>query len=257
MRRRINSWGLFALALLAVPPPLTAQIEPGSLVGKQELVSTLPADSEYPEPRELVRAETGRLSTMTARFHEGGKHGGIVEHREVFLAMHARPGFTGTAYDRGIAAVREDSLFRVVYVAEIDPGLGFVTRLETLVPPGSPFDARLLHVRYAQTGSGGVTEDLLFALDADGQLVEVPIVQPDLQQLLEEGEYLCCGRFTEFDDDMIEFTVYVTRSGRHGITHSVRSRFSLQGGFEFDAGRQQYVPRFRLVTLETSDREPR
>ena len=257
MSRRVISWRFFALAFLAVPPPLTAQIEPGDLVRKEELVSTLPVDSEYPEPRELVRAETGRLSTMTARFVEGEKHGGILEHREVFLALHARPGFTDTAYDRGIAAVREDSLFRVVYVAEIDPGLGYVTRLETLVPPGSPFDARLLHVRYAQTGSGGVTEDLLFALGADGRLVEVPIVHPDLQPLLEEGEYLCCGRFTEFDADMVEFVVYITRSGRGGITHTVRSRFSLEGRFEFDVGRKQYVPRFRLVAVETSGREPR
>lgn len=257
MSRRLYRWRFLALAFLAVPPPLTAQSEPKTLLRKEELVSTLPADSLHPEPRELVRAETGQLSTMTARFVDGEKHGGIIEQREVFLALYARPGFSDAAYDRGIVAVREDSLFRVLYVAEMEPGLGFVTRLETLVPPGSRFHARLLHVRYAQTGSGGVTEDLLFALGADGRLVEVPIVHPDLQQLLEEGEYLCCGRFTKFDADMIEFTVYVTRSGRGGITHSVQSRFGLEGGFEFDARRRQYVPRFRLVTVETSGREPR
>lgn len=249
-------WRLLAVAVLALPVPLAAQVEVGTLVRKEVLVSTLPVDSLHPTPRELVRAESRRLSTMTVRYVEGDRHGGRLEQREVFLALHARPGSSYSVYDRGTAALREDTLFRVLYVAEMDPGLGFVGRLETVVPPGARHDSHLLHVRYVQTGSGGVTEDLLFALDARGELVPVPIVHPDLDPLLEEGEYLCCGRFSEFDEDLIEFTVFITRSGRHGITHRVRSSFSVEGRFEFDAEANQYVPRFRLVAAETTGREP-
>lgn len=251
-----HPWRLVAIAVLTVPVPVAAQVETGSLVSKDVLVSTLPADSLYPTPRELVRAESGRLSTMTVRYVGGTQHGGKLEHRELFIALHARPSSSYAVYDRGTAALREDSLFRVLYIAEMDPGLGYIGRLETLVPPGARHDSHLLHVRYLQTGSGSVSEDLLFALDATEELVPVPIVHAELDALLEEGEYFCCGRFTQFDEDLIEFTVFVTRAGRAGVTHRVRSSFSLEGRFEFDAGTDRYVPKFRLMGTPTSGREP-
>jgi len=248
-------WRLVAVAVLAMPVPMAAQVETGSLVRKDALVATLPADSLYHTPRELVRAESGRMTTMTVRYVDGYQHGGILEHREAFIALFARRGRSYGPYDRGIAALREDSLFRVLYVAEIDPGLGYVDRLETLVPPGARHDVHLLHVRYVQSGSGSVSEDLLFALDATGGLVPVPIVHAELDALLEDGEYFCCGRFTEFDQELVEFTVFITRAGRAGITHRVRSTFSLEGRFQFDAEANQYVPKFRLVGTPTTGRE--
>lgn len=247
---------LIAFAALLPPQPLHAQIEVGELVRKNELMFTLPPDSLYEQPRELVRAASGRLSTMTARVVEGEVRGGRLQHREAFVALHTRPRLSYEVYDRGSVAIREDSLFRVLYVAEMDPGLGYVARLETLIPPGSPSQMHFLHVRYVQTGTGNVTEDLVFALDANDRLVEVPIVHPDLDHLLEEGEYLCCGRFTSFDEHLVEFTVYVTRDGRRGITHKVRSSFRLEGRFELDAETDQYVPRFLLVTEKTTGQEP-
>lgn len=257
MSRRLHHPGcLIALAALAAPQSLLAQLEAGELVRKEALIFTLPPDSLYEQRRELIQATSGRLSTITAHIVDGEVHGGYLEHREVFIALHARPGRSFELFDRGVAAVREDSLFRVLYVAEIDPGLGYVERLKTLIPPGSRSQMGFLHVRYIQTGTGYVTEDLLFALHASDRLVEAPIVQPDLDQLVEEGEYLCCGRFTSFDDDLIEYTVFVTRDGRHGITHRIRSRFRLEGRFELDVEAKQYVPRFRLVAVETTGREP-
>lgn len=245
----------FALLFVAGAPPLCAQVEVGQLRPKDDLVATLPPDSLYEEARELVRAYTGELTTMRAREVGGERRGGIMDRREVFIALHARPGRRGGGYelvDRGVAALRQDSLYRVLYVAEFE--LGFV-QLETL-----EFVARspvsLLHVRYVQTGSGAVEEQLLFALRADDELVQVPIVYPELDATLEEGEYFCCGGFTTFAEEEIEWRVFITRSGRGGITHQVRSRFELQGGFEYDPERQQYVPRFRLVAVESTDREP-
>lgn len=249
---------LLAIAALVVPLSLEGQIEPGALVRKDALLSTLPPDSLYPQPREVVRARTGRLSTMVVRLVAGDPSSGRLLHREAFMALHNRAGRRSfEPYDRGIVAVREDSLFRVVYVAEIDPGLGYVESMKTFAPPGSRSGMHVLHVRYAQTGSGGVTEDLLFALDADNRLVEVPIVQPDLDHLLEDGEYMCCGSFTSFDEDLIEQTVYVTRDGRRGVTHRIRSRFRLEGAFELDDEIEAYVPSFRLVATKTTGREPR
>lgn len=254
-RRVCRLCPLLGLGALAAPPALAAQVEVGDRVRKEALMSTLPPDSLYEQRRELIQAVSGRLSTMTARIVEGEVRGGSLEHREVFIALHARPGRSFELFDRGVAAVREDSLFRVLYVAEIDPGLGYVEHLKTLVPPGSRSQMRFLHVRYVQTGTGNVTEDLLFALHVSDRLVEVPIVHPDLDHLVEEGEYLCCGRFNSFDDDLIEFTVFVTRDGRRGITHRIRSRFSLEGRFERDSVTKQYVPRFRLVAVDMTGRE--
>lgn len=248
---------LLVIAALTVPLPLGGQVEAGTLVSKNVLVSTLPPDTLYPLPREVVRARTGRLSTMTVRLVDGEVAGGRLQHREAFVALHHQPNRKSfELYEGGVAAVREDSLFRVVYVAEIDPRLGFVEALKTFVPPGSPSGMSFLHVRYAQTGTGRVTEDLLFALDADNRLVRAPIVEPDLDHLVDEGEYTCCGRFTSFGEDLIEQTVYVTRDGRHGVTHMIRSRFRLEGGFELDAEIDAYVPMFRLVAVETTGREP-
>jgi hypothetical protein len=193
---------------------------------------------------------------MKARFVSGERRGGILEHRDVFIALHAPPREgVFELMRRGVVALREDSLYRVLYVAELDIGIGFVARLETLKLRSRRFDVNLLHVRYAQTGSGGVTEDLLFALGANGRLVDVPIVYADIDHLLEEGEYLCCARFTSFDEEAVEFTVFITRSGRAGVTHKVRSRYKLDGGFEYDAEAKQYRPRFQLVPAEVTGRE--
>ncbi len=247
---------LLAILLALAPLPLQAQVKVGRLLTKDELVATLPPDSLYEEARELVRAYTGRLTTMRTRVVNDERRGAIIEQREVFVALYARPGRRGSVYelvDRGVAALREDSLYRVLYVAEDE--YGFV-QMETLELAADRRFVSLLHVRYVQTGSGAVEEQLLFALGADGELVEVPIVSPELDALLEEGEYFCCGSFTSFDEDEIVQRVFITRSGRGGITHQVRTRFELQGHFEFDPGLQDYVPRFRLVATNTTDREP-
>lgn len=248
---------LLAVAALFVPLSLEAQLRPGALVRKSELLTPLPPDSLYLQPRELVDAHTSRLSTMTVRLVDGEPSGGRLQHREVFTAFHSRTGGRSPEpYDRAVVAVREDSLFRVVYVAEIDPGLGYVALANTLVPPGSRSQMRFLHVRYVQTGSGAVTQDLLFALDPRNRLVEVPIVQAELDRFLEDGEYPCCGRYTSFDESLIEQTIFITRGGRSGITHRIRSRFQLEGAFELDSETREYRPRFRLVATETTGREP-
>ncbi|NIR46346.1 MAG: hypothetical protein GWN99_18005 [Gemmatimonadetes bacterium] len=239
-----------------MPVPLRAQIEVAKRVSKDEIVATLPADSLHEQARELVRAYMDRLTTMRARMVGGERHSGIVEQREVFIALHARPGRRSSIYelvDRGVAALRQDSLYRVLYLAEFE--LGFI-ELETLELAADRRSVNLLHVRYAQTGSGAVEEHLLFALGADNELVEVPIVYPERDGLLEEGEYFCCGSFTSFDEDDITHRVFITRSGRPGITHQVRSRFELQGRFEYDPALKEYVPRFRLVAIDTTGREP-
>lgn len=247
---------LLAIAALFAPPSLHAQLHVGALVRKNVLLTTLPPDSLYLQARELVSAHTGQLSTITVRLVDGEPSGALLQHREVFTAFHSRTGGRSPEpYDRAVVAVREDSLFRVLYVAKIDPGLGYVETVDILVPPGSRSEIYFLHVRYVQTSSGAVTQDLLFALDPRNRLVEVPFVRPELDQFLEDGEYLCCGRYTSFDDGLIEQTVFVTRSGRSGITHRIRSRFELEGAFELDSETQQYRPRFRLIATSTG-REP-
>lgn len=244
----------FALLLVVDPLPLYAQVEVGRSVSKEELVATLPPDSEHPAARELVRAYPGRLTTMRARFVSGERRGGILDHCAVFIALHAPPGRSHELVNRGVVALWEDPLYRVLYVGESE--LGFVSRLQTLELSSRRFRVHLLHVRYVQTGSGGIEEDLLFALAQDNRLIDVPIVHADLGHLLEQGEYFCCGSFRSFNEDTIEFTVFITRSGRPGITHKVRSRFRLQGDFEYDPVLEQYVPSFRLVADDVSGREP-
>jgi len=241
---------------LSVPhQALAEQAAAGDVVTKDMLVRELPASGLRDSALELVRAETRTLSSMRVRFSEPGRQGGILDSREVFLAYHAGAGRGLAFYDRATLSVRTDSSFKVLYVAEMDPGIGFVERLETLAPPGGSLDVRMLHVRYAQTGSGGVTEDLLYVLDERDRLVSVPIIHEDGSQLLVEGEYFCCGAFTAFDEERIEFTTFITREGRSAITHRVRSSFRLEGGFRFDAETQLYVPDFRLVVSTVSREE--
>jgi len=245
--------GVIALGLL--PLGAAGQAEVGDVVPKETLLATLPPDSLHDEPRELVHASTGFLSVMRARLQAGRVHGGVVDHEEVFIALRARRG-SGfeDAYDSGIAAVRADTLFRVLLTAETE--LGFVQRLETLAPPRDGSPVHLLHVRYAQTGSGGVTEDLLYALDSDGDLVDVPIEDPDSSDLLRPGEYLCCGRFTSFDGSLVELTVFVTSDGRRGITARIRVRYGLEGRYRFDEAANGYVPAFELAVEDVGAREP-
>ena len=243
--------------ILAIPvQPVSPQAAVGDLVTKEELVSSVP-DSLRGE-LELVRAETTRLDAMRVRPTERTQRGGILDGREVFVSFHSRGELIPRMqpyYDRASVALRTDSLFKVLYVAEIDPGIGFVERVEALSPPGARFKVDMLHVRYAQTGSGGITEDLLFALDEQERLVEVPIDFGEADHLLAEGEYFCCGSFTSFDEELIEYTMYVTTAGRGAVTHRVRSQFGIEGSHRFDDETQQYVPDFRLVVVERSGRE--
>ncbi len=245
--------GVIALGLF--PLGVAGQVDVGDVVPKEALLATLPPDSLHDEPRELVRASTGWLSVMRARLRAGRVNGGVVEHEEVFVALHARRG-TGydDDYDSGVAAVRADTLFRVILAAETD--LGFVQRLETVAPPRDGSPIRLLHVRYAQTGSGGVTEDLLYALGADGDLVDVPIEDPDLSGVLRPGEYACCASFTSFDENLVELTVFVTTGGRRDITDRVRIRYGLEGRYRLDEAAQAYAPDFRLAVEAIGAREP-
>ena len=229
------------LSIGAAVRPADAQLRVGDLVDKDSLTRTLPPNEAHPEPRELLRATEGRLTTMTVRAGEDRRRA-IIEHREVFVALFGRPGSGAGPFRSGVAAVREDSLYRVLYIAETE--LGYVERLEALSLPGSRAGTGMLHVRFAQTGSGGVTDDRLFALAPDN---EFPIGEAALDELLEDGEYICCGRFTEFGPEAVELTVYVTRSGRPGITHRVRVRYELEGRFRFDEPSGAYVPDFRLV----------
>jgi hypothetical protein len=258
--RQVRAAAHSALCLVALsvsPVGSAAQVPTEDLVTKEALVATIPPDSLYDESRELVGAPTGQMSAMRARVAAGEVRGGVVETRDIFIALHARPSTGPGAYDRGVAAVRVDSLYRVLYVAEIDPGLGYVESLETLAPPGArgTGDVSLLHVRYAQTGSGGVTEDLLFALDADDQLLAVPIEEPELTGALGQGESLCCSSFTSFDHDLIELTVYVTRGGRSDISDRIKVRYGLTGQYRLDAATKQYVPDFKLAVQDVSSRE--
>jgi hypothetical protein len=254
-RRLAVAAALAGLSLAASHRALRAQVAVGDVVTKDVLVRELPASGLRDSALELVRAETRTLSSMRVRLSERDRQGGIVDSREAFLAYHAKAGRGAAFYDRATLSVRTDSSFKVLYVAEMDPGIGFVERLQTLAPPGGSIDVQMLHVRYAQTGSGRVTEDLLFVLDERDRLVSVPIIHEDGRQLLVEGEYFCCGRFTDFDEDRIEFTTFITRGGRPDVTHRVRSTFRLEGGFRFDTETQLYVPDFRLVVSAMSGRE--
>ena len=245
------------LAVLATTPlKMAGQWDIGESVVKDVLTRTLPADeNHFGEPLELVGASTGELTVMVPRFDGTELRGGIAEQREVFVTRHARQSVRGAFSDVGVAAVRgPNSLLTVAFVAETE--LGFVERLETMAPPTEGARVELLHIRYAQTGSGGVTEDLLYALDAAGRLVPVPIEAVDLSDGLQPDEYLCCGRFTSFDEEAVELTVYVTRSGRSGITDRLRVSYRLEGRFRRDEVERTYVPDFRLVPLEPSEREP-
>lgn len=253
---RSFAWRVVAVGLSGALAPSIgeAQIEVGRLVPKEALLSTLPADSFYTEPRELVHATVGRLSTMNVRVGARDQPAGVLEHREVFLTGHRRRSIGGDVFERGVLALRVDTLFQVLYVAETE--LGYVDRLETTSLPGARGGTSFFHLRYAQTGSGGVTEDLVFALQENGDLAEVPFVAPDLAPLLAEGEYLCCGRFTAFDENGVERTVFVTRSGRASITHRIRLPYAVEGRFRYDQEAQRYVPDFRLVAGTASEREP-
>lgn len=260
MRRKLDRsagarcvYGVIAFGLL--PLGVAAQVEVGDVVPKPALLATLPPDSLHDEARELVRATTGWMSVMRARVQGGRVNGGVVDHEEVFVTLYARRG-RGFENDfaSGVAAVRTDTLFRVLLTPETD--LGFVQSLETLAPPRDGSPVRLLHVRYVQTGTGAVTEDLLYALDAGGDLVDVPIEDPDLSDVLQPGEYLCCGRFSSFDESLVELTVFVTTDGRRGITDRVRIRYGLEGRYRLDGAAKRYVPDFELAVEETSPREP-
>jgi hypothetical protein len=253
---RFSSWRALATGLCVTfaPAAAEAQIEAGRSVPKEALLRTLPADSIYTEPRELVHARVGRLSTMNVRAGARDQPAGILEHREVFLTGHRRRSIGGDVFDRGVLALRVDTLFQVLYVAETE--LGYIDRLETTSLPGARGGTSFFHLRYAQTGSGGVTEDLVFALQASGELVEVPFVDYDLTPLLEEDEYLCCGRFTIFDENAVEQTVFVTRGGRASITHRFRVPYVIEGRFRYDSEAQRYAPDFRLVASTPSEREP-
>jgi hypothetical protein len=243
------------VAIGALPFGAAAQVQVGDVVPKEALMATLPPDSLHEESRELVRATTGSLSVMRARIQDGEVSGGVVEHGEVFIALHARRGMGAEgAYDSGVAAVRTDTLFQVLLTAETD--LGFVTRLEAVAPPRDASPISLLHLRYAQTGSGGVTEDFLYALDSGGALVDVPIEDPDLSAELRPGEYGCCGRFTSFDEDLVELTVFFTNDGRRGITDRVRVRYALEGRYRLDEEAKRYEPDFRLAVQQIGPREP-
>lgn len=252
--RGSTSWA--ALVFVWLPSAAAAaQVGVGDVVEKDVLTRSIPTDPRLGARLELKRATTGELTTMRPRFENGELRGGVTEQREAFITLHARPSVGGGMFDRGAASVRgPDGRFTVLQVAETE--LGFVERLETLRPPSTTSHVSLLHVRYAQTGSGGVTEDLLFALGPEDRLVEVPIEAADLGDVLLDGEYLCCGRFTSFDDDLIELTVYVTKDGRNGVTHAVRVRFELEGRFRRDPAEQSYVPDFRLRAVDRTGREP-
>lgn len=254
-----RTWvGCLAFSTLAFSAlPCGAQLAIGDLVHKEALLHELPADSLRAAPREVVAASTGRMSVMQRREADGGRRGGVIRHREVFLVYHTSSDRRNKdVFDRVAAAVRVDSLFRVVYVGEMDPGLGFIDRFHIVAPPRDGYAVPLLHIRYAQTGSGGVTEDELYALGADGRLVRVPIDLPDLGDRLADGEYFCCGSFTSFDEELVEFTTFITRDGRSGITHRVRSRFRLEGRHRFDEATGTFQPSFRLVAYERGEREP-
>lgn len=233
-----------------------AQVHLGDSVPKVALLQPLPADSVYEGAREVVRAETRYVSAMRVRRSRRGGRAGTVVRREMFLVAHARAGRGPGVFDRVTAALRVDSLFVVVYVGEIDPGLGFADRFEVVAPPRDGLPVPLLHVRFAQTGSGGVTEDQLYALGPADRLVEVPIVHPDLSTRLEDGEHLCCGSFTVFDDRLIEWTSYVTRGAAADATHRLRTAYRLDGRYRFDEQTGEYVPQFQLVAVETGGREP-
>jgi hypothetical protein len=252
---------LFALLLtmctLAVgPASVAAQVHLGDSVPKIALLQPLPADSLYRAAREVVYAATGYVSAMRARESRRGGRSGVVVRREMFLVAHARAGRGPGVFDRVVAALRVDSLFVVVYVGEIDPGLGFVDRFGVVTPPRDGSPVPLLHVRFAQTGSGNVTDDRLYALGPADQLVEVTIVHPDLSTRLESGEHLCCGSFTAFDDRSIEWTSYVTRGAGADATHRLRTTYRLDGRYRFDEETGEYVPEFQLVAVETGEREP-
>ena len=253
-----TSLRLLCLSALAVPPvPCRGQLAVGDLVRKEALLAELPPDSLYDAPREVVAARTRLMSVMELREADGGRRAGVIRHREVFLVNHARKDRTSSGvFDRVAAAVRSDTLLRVIYVGEIDPGLGFIDRFDVVAPPRDGFAVPLLHVRYAQTGSGGVTEDELHALAAGGRLVPVPVELPRLEDDLAAGEYLCCGSFTAFGAELVEFTTFVTRGGRAGITHRVRSPFRLDGRHRFDEEARVFLPDFRLVAVGGGEREP-
>lgn len=233
-----------------------AQVHLGDSVTKVALLQPLPAESLYQAAREVVRAETGYVSAMRVRRSRRGGRSGVVVRREIFLVAHARAGRAPGVFDRVTAALRVDSLFVVVYVGEIDPGLGFADRFEVVAPPRDGSPVPLLHVRFAQTGSGRVTEDRLYALGPADQLVEVTIVHPDLSDRLESGEHLCCGSFTAFDDRLIEWTSYVTRGVGADATHRLRTTYRLDGRYRFDEETGEYAPEFQLVAVKTGEREP-
>ena len=249
---RFASWaGLAALVLL--PAGLVAQVRVGDVVDKDVLTRSVGVDQRTGESLELVSAVTGQLTTMRPRIDNGELSGAVGEQREIFLTRHARASVRGEVFDRGVAAVRDDEgRYTVLLVARYD--LGYVVRLTTLRPPGASAP-NLLHVRYAQTGSGGVTEDLLYALGPDNRLVEVPVDEVDLSDRLAAGEYLCCGRFTSFDEELIELTVFVTREGRNAITDRLRVRYELEGRFRRDEAARTYRPDFTLAVIERGQRE--
>ena len=255
MKNLIRLCAALCVAAAVSVPSAAAALAVGDVVTKDALVRTVRAGSGRNKPIELVRASTGRLSAMRTRLVEGTRASGIMEHHEVFLALYGDPRFAfgDGMFDRAVVARRTDTGYRVLFVAERD--VEFIQRLTTLRPPGIRSAPELLHVRYAQTGSGGVTRDVLFALAEGNTLVEVPIEQADLSTLLDEGEYLCCGSFTSFDEEEIEQTVFVTRSGRGGITHRVRVSYELEGRFRHDTEAGRYVPDFRLVLREKGERE--
>lgn len=244
--------GVLAVALHTAPG--TAQPSVGDVVTKDAIVRSVPAGGERTEPLELVRASVGQLTQMRTRTVDG-RSSAVLDHREVFLALHGRPRVgISDWFDRAVVALRADAGYKVVFVAESD--VEFIQRVATLRPPGLRGSPHMLHVRFAQTGSGSVTRNVLYALEQNDTLVEVPIIQPDLANVLAEGESLCCGRFTAFDDERIQQVVFITRGGKAGITHRIEVDYELEGRFSRANDLDRYVPVFRVVPRTIGERRP-
>lgn len=244
------------LALLAASGPSTsaAQIGPGDILSLEELERDLPSNDRYPFVREHRSTERVSLTTMMTHLSPGEPTLGIQEDREVVVLLYARDNHPLDGYDQAVVAVPDGSGFRIINV-QATAG-DYLEDVSSFAPPGPSPPVRLLRATSAQTGSGGIVEELLYALEEGERLVRVSTGRIEWGDALEEGEYACCGSYTSFRRDLIELQVFFTKTGRSGITHRSTVQYELRGEFEYDPSGPRFRPAFELVPGAPTPREP-
>jgi len=216
----------------------------GSIVSKEKLLADVKETDEWYPAMELRSSYAVKLTCKPTP-------------KELLLVHHGDSrDYTSTdAMERVIIALKTGQGYKVLIVFETQGGGDHFEDVTGLKTYGTTF----IYFRKRYHGTGYFSEDYVFSITSNNELVQIKLDQDMVVDFLGKDEHFQKGWTLEFYGGKFKFQSFIYHQDDGNCCPSggdMFGEFFLSGGFKFDPIAKIYSPQFKFIPTHISKQAP-